>query len=105
MIASLSPTALRGRYQGLNSLTWSGGTALAPIAGGFTQQHLGNTALWIGCFLMCVLVSGGHLLAGPSRRRRVGTLLTPTVPDAPEPPMVAEPLASNLPEGIVKSVS
>ena len=41
-VAALSPLALRGRYQGLNSLNWSAGTALAPILGGLTQQHLGN---------------------------------------------------------------
>jgi MFS family permease len=99
-VASLSPVALRGRYQGLQSLSWSAGTALAPIAGGFTQEHLGNTALWAGCFLLCVLVAAGHLVAGPSRRRRIGTLLGPSMPVTVEPP-----LASNLPDGIVKTVS
>jgi MFS family permease len=99
-VASLSPVALRGRYQGLQSLSWSAGTALAPIAGGFTQQHLGNTALWVGCFLLCVLVGAGHLVAGPSRRRRISTLLSPSVPVT-----VEQPLASTLPEGIVKTVS
>ncbi|MCO8272577.1 MFS transporter [Actinoplanes sp. TRM 88003] len=94
-VAALSPAALRGRYQGLNSLSWSAGTALAPIAGGFTQQHLGNTALWIGCFLVCALVAMGHLLAGPSRRRRISTLSS--APALPEPiadvPAIAEPVA------------
>jgi MFS family permease len=96
-VAALSPVALRGRYQGLQSLSWSAGTALAPIAGGFTQQHLGDTALWIGCFLLCALVAGGHLVAGPSRRRRIASMLGPSVP--------VTALASTLPEGIVKTVS
>jgi MFS family permease len=104
-VASLSPALLRGRYQGLQSLSWSAGTALAPVAGGFTQQHLGNTALWFGCFLICALVALGHLMTGPSRRRRLGTLVSTPALDAPQPPAVAEPLASNLPEGIVKTVS
>nr|WP_221378497.1 MFS transporter [Actinoplanes polyasparticus] len=95
-VAALSPAALRGRYQGLNSLSWSAGTALAPIAGGFTQQHLGNAALWIGCFLVCALVALGHILSGPSRRRRIASLGV-TAPALPEPiadvPAVAEPVA------------
>jgi MFS family permease len=83
-VAALSPVALRGRYQGLNSLTWSAGVALAPIAGGFTQQHLGDAALWIGCFLVCVLSAAGHQLAGPSRSRRIARLTVP-VPATPSP--------------------
>jgi MFS family permease len=96
-VAALSPSALRGRYQGLNSLSWSAGTALAPIAGGFTQEHLGDAALWIGCFLVCALVAAGHLLAGPSRNRRIAQLGTAGVPAGSAvpatPPAVAEPVA------------
>jgi MFS family permease len=126
MIAELSPAALRGRYQGLNSLGWSAGTALAPVLGGFTQQHAGNAVLWIGCFVACALVAVGHLLAGPGRRRRIDALGTasaaasvvpsdassahPAAADPPAalPPAVAEPVADtpgNLPPGIVKTVS
>ncbi|GIM92358.1 MDR family MFS transporter [Paractinoplanes toevensis] len=75
-VAALSPASLRGRYQGLNSLTWSVGTALAPILGGLTQEHLGNVALWIGCFGVCVLVAAGHLITGPRRERRIAELMT-----------------------------
>jgi MFS family permease len=94
-VAALSPPQLRGRYQGLNSLNWSVGTALAPILGGLTQQHLGNATLWLGCFGVCVVVAIGHLAAGPSRARRVARLATahaePIV--EPLPPAVAEPVA------------
>jgi MFS family permease len=83
-VAALSPAALRGRYQGLNSLSWSAGTALAPIAGGFTQEHLGDAALWLGCFAVCVLVAVGHLLAGRSRNRRIADLYV-AVPATPAP--------------------
>jgi MFS family permease len=58
-VAALSPAPLRGRYQGLSSLNWSAGTALAPVLGGFTQEHLGDAALWIGCFAVCALVAVG----------------------------------------------
>ncbi|WP_250028016.1 MDR family MFS transporter [Paractinoplanes maris] len=100
-VAALSPAALRGRYQGLNSLSWSAGAALAPIAGGFTQQHFGDTVLWLGCFVVCALVAGGHLLAGPSRQRRMSAI-APAVASPVElatssethpVPTVAEPVA------------
>ncbi|MBU2663077.1 MFS transporter [Actinoplanes bogorensis] len=95
-VAALSPPSMRGRYQGLNSLGWSAGTALAPIVGGLTQEHLGNAALWIGCFAVCALVAVGHLAAAPSRERRI-RLLGPVEPVLDEPtipvPAVAEPVA------------
>jgi MFS family permease len=94
-VAALSPPALRGRYQGLNSLSWSAGTALAPILGGLTQQHLGDATLWLGCFGVCALVAVGHLASGPARARRVAQLATahaaPIV--EPLPPAVTEPVA------------
>jgi MFS family permease len=94
-VAALSPPHLRGRYQGLNSLSWSAGTALAPILGGLTQQHLGNAALWLGCFGVCTLVATGHLITGPSRARRVARLETADAAPIiePLPPAVAEPVA------------
>jgi MFS family permease len=69
-VAALSPPALRGRYQGLNSLTWSIGTALAPVLGGLVLQKAGDVVLWVGCFVLCALSAGGQLLAGPARARR-----------------------------------
>jgi MFS family permease len=74
-VAALSPAWLRGRYQGLSSLNWSAGTALAPIVGGLTQEHVGDAALWLGCFGLCALVAVGHLVTGPRRERRMAQLL------------------------------
>ena len=74
LIAELSPAALRGRYQGVNSLSWSGGSALAPIVGGFVQQHLGSTVLWLSCAGIGVAVAAGQLASGPARERRAAAL-------------------------------
>ncbi len=71
LIAELSPSELRGRYQGVNSLSWSAGAALAPIGGGFVQEHLGDATLWLGCFVVAALVAVGQLVSGPARERRV----------------------------------
>ncbi|GGN15637.1 MFS family permease [Actinoplanes campanulatus] len=73
-IAALSPAELRGRYQGLNSLSWQAGLALAPIAGGLTLQKAGGAALWGGCFALCALVAVGQWLAAPARARRAAWL-------------------------------
>jgi len=97
-LAALSPAHLRGRYQGLNSLTWSAGTALSPVLGGLTQQHLGGTALWLGCFVLSTLVAAGFLITGPSRERRIAQIASaappPTLSTSP-PPLVAEPVADS----------
>jgi MFS family permease len=74
LIAELSPAALRGRYQGVNSLSWSGGAALAPIMGGFVQEHLGSTVLWLSCAGIGVVVAAGQLASGPARERRAAAL-------------------------------
>jgi MFS family permease len=96
LIAELSPAALRGRYQGVNSLSWSAGAALAPITGGFVQEHLGNAALWLGCAAVGSLVAVGQLLSGPARERRAASLRTSgaaAVLRAIPPPSAAEPVA------------
>ena len=74
LIAELSPSWLRGRYQGVMSLSWSAGAALAPIAGGFVQEHLGNAVLWLGCAAVGAAVAVGQLLSGPARERRAAAL-------------------------------
>ena len=96
LIAELSPTALRGRYQGVNSLSWSAGAALAPIVGGFVQEHLGDATLWLGCAALGALVAAGQLASGPARERRAAALRTwgaAAVPATVPPPATAEPLA------------
>ncbi|MFF5079577.1 MDR family MFS transporter [Actinoplanes sp. NPDC000266] len=109
-VAGLSPASLRGRYQGLSSLSWSAGTALAPVLGGFTQEHLGDAALWLGCFAVCALVALGHLVAAPSRRRRIAAITEPsssaaaTVAIGALPPAEAEPVA-DIPPEIIKEAS
>ncbi|MEU7903080.1 MFS transporter [Actinoplanes sp. NPDC049118] len=100
LIAELSPAHLRGRYQGVNSLSWSGGAALAPVLGGFVQEHLGGAVLWLGCAAIGLLVAAGQIVSGPSRERRAtalrgAALVTPgaAATAVPEAAGVAPPLA------------
>ncbi|GAB1694656.1 MDR family MFS transporter [Krasilnikovia sp. M28-CT-15] len=78
LVAELSPAELRGRYQGMSSLSWSVATALAPIVGGFVQEHLGDAALWLSCAALGVAGAVGQLASGPARERRVAALRTAT---------------------------
>jgi len=104
LVAELSPAALRGRYQGVSSLAWSAGAALAPVLGGLTQQHAGDAALWLGCCGLAALVAVGQLLSGPARERRAAALNQPTAQQpaadavaATPPPATAEPAAGTPP--------
>jgi MFS family permease len=72
--AALSPVALRGRYQGVFALSWSAAGFLAPVVGAATFQYLGNTALWLGCFGISVIVAALHLTASRARERRAAEL-------------------------------
>ncbi len=76
LIADLSPAALRGRYQGVFSLSFSGAAFGAPILGGYVLQHFGSTALWLGCAGVAVVAAIGHLVTGPARERRAALLRT-----------------------------
>jgi MFS family permease len=86
--AELSPADMRGRYQGVFSLSWSAAAFIAPIAGAAVLQYVGNAALWLGCFGVGLLVTVIHLLAGPARTRRAAELSAvapPTTVAAPTP--------------------
>ncbi|WP_033345959.1 MFS transporter [Catenuloplanes japonicus] len=71
--AELAPLALRGRYQSVFYLTFPAAAFLAPAAGGFTLEHLGD-AHWLIAGAAGLVAAGLHLWAGPSRERRVAAM-------------------------------
>ncbi|MGR6322356.1 MFS transporter [Micromonospora soli] len=83
LIAELSPGALRGRYQGVFSLSWQVAGAAAPILGGLVREHAGNTALWFGCAAIGGVMAVAHLVSGPARERRAAQLRTAGTPVRP----------------------
>lgn len=92
LIAELSPDPLRGRYQGVFSLSWSIAAFAAPIGGGFVREQFGNSTLWLGCAAIGGLVAVGHLVSGPARERRATDLRTPApalMPAGSAPPAAA----------------
>jgi MFS family permease len=76
--------ALRGRYQGLYSMSWGLASFIGPALGGVVLARLGGASLWLACFGVMALVAIGHLLLGPDRARR--ELRTRTAPESPAEP-------------------
>lgn len=83
LIAELSPADLRGRYQGVFSLSWQLAGAAAPLLGGLVRQQAGNGALWLGCAALGAVMAVGHLVSGPARERRAVALRPPAAPVEP----------------------
>ncbi len=73
VVAGLSPSDLRGRYQGLYSLTFGAAMFASPVLGAAVLERLGAGALWAACLGLSLLVALGHLAAGRARRRRERT--------------------------------
>jgi MFS family permease len=85
LLADLSPEHMRGRYQGVFSLSWQGAAALTPVLGGLVQQHLGTRWLWLGCAAIGVVVAAAQAVSGPSRERRSAEMRIAEAPATPEP--------------------
>ncbi|MEY9944365.1 MDR family MFS transporter [Kitasatospora sp. GAS1066B] len=64
LVAELSPTHARGRYQGVYSLSWSAASFLGPAAGGLLLDHAGHRTLWYGCAVVGTVAAVGYLVLG-----------------------------------------
>ncbi|GAB3857225.1 hypothetical protein GCM10029963_54940 [Micromonospora andamanensis] len=71
--ADLAPPALRARYQSVFYLAFPAASFIAPTLGGFSLQLWGD-GHWLLVGALGLLAAGVHLLAGPSRERRVAAL-------------------------------
>ncbi len=74
VVAELSPAALRGRYQGMFTLSWSAASAAAPVAGGWVFDRYGETALWSICGVVGLLCALGNLTLAGAREARLAEL-------------------------------
>ncbi|MER5639968.1 MFS transporter [Kitasatospora sp. NPDC002227] len=61
LVAELSPTHARGRYQGMFSLSWSLAAFAGPLVGGYLLQHLGS-AVWWACAALGTVAAAGFVL-------------------------------------------
>ncbi|GGX83667.1 MFS transporter [Streptomyces hiroshimensis] len=88
LVARLSPTHGRGRYQGMYTLSWATASLVAPVAGGTVIDRFGADALWAGCAVVGTFTAVGYWLL----MSRVPATATDPAPEAsPEPaPEVAQ---------------
>ncbi|GAA1664747.1 MFS transporter [Streptomyces yatensis] len=70
LVARLSPTHARGRYQGMYSLSWSLASLTAPLVGGAVMDRFGADALWASSAVVGVVAAGGYAALGRAMRSR-----------------------------------
>jgi MFS family permease len=73
IIADLSPVELRGLYQGIFGSAWGLSFFIGPVLGGWVYEHLGSTALWLGCFAIGCILSLCYLWMGSLARHHEQT--------------------------------
>ncbi|MEV6968169.1 MFS transporter [Hamadaea sp. NPDC051192] len=78
-IADLSSPAMRGRYQGVASMSFTAANFFAPIVGGLVLDNTPHATLWFGLGVLGLIIAAGHLLSGPARERRATHLTRPEV--------------------------
>ncbi|SRR5712692_269469 len=70
VIANISPSHLRGTYQGTFQTVRAVAIVIAPALAGLVLQHLGATIFWRSCFVVGLLTATGYLLLGIACRVR-----------------------------------
>ncbi|MFJ6385572.1 MDR family MFS transporter [Kitasatospora sp. NPDC092039] len=100
LIAELSPTHARGRYQGVYSLSWSLASFLGPAVGGVLLERAGSVVLWGACGVCGTVAAIGYVLLGGRTGAAKGTgsgevvaVPAPAAEALAEPKPVAEPVA------------
>ncbi|MFD5467878.1 MDR family MFS transporter [Kitasatospora sp. NPDC127059] len=64
LVAELSPTHARGRYQGVYSLAWSLALFLGPAVGGVVLDDAGGGVLWGACGVCGTVAAVGYAVLG-----------------------------------------
>ncbi|MFK4267861.1 MDR family MFS transporter [Streptomyces milbemycinicus] len=76
LVARLSPTHGRGRYQGVYVLSWSLAALVAPLTAGAVIDRYGADVLWAGCAVVGTLTAAGYAslmrAVGPGMERGDG---------------------------------
>ncbi|MEU9075936.1 MFS transporter [Kitasatospora sp. NPDC048538] len=108
LIAELSPTHARGRYQGVYSLSWSLASFLGPAAGGLLLERAGGGVLWTACGMCGTAAAVGYVLLArrPGPAAVGGSGATAVVATAPVPPTAvatAAPVVTGAPVATAKA--
>ncbi|MBO4207255.1 MDR family MFS transporter [Micromonospora echinofusca] len=81
LVSRISPAHLRGRYQGVYQVAWTGSSVLGPLIGGWTIYTWGAAPLWCGCLVVGLAAAAAQLRIGARLGRRAEIV----VPVRPEP--------------------
>jgi MFS family permease len=73
-IADLSKAEMRGRYQGVASMSFTLANFFSPIVGGMLLDNTPGPTLWIVLAALAGAVAAGQIITGPARERRVQEL-------------------------------
>lgn len=66
-VANRAPSDVRGRYMSIYWLSWGLARALAPLLGGFLNDHLSPRSIWYGGLFIGLLSAWGLLLLARTR--------------------------------------
>jgi MFS family permease len=61
-VAELAPPDMRGRYMSVAGLTWSVAAGVAPLLGGYLNDHIAPVVTWYGGFLIGIIGILGFLI-------------------------------------------
>ncbi|MGW4158349.1 MDR family MFS transporter [Streptomyces sp. NPDC004788] len=70
LVARISPDHLRGRYQGLFQVAWTGAAVVAPLVGGGAIEAWGVAPLWTGCLVVGLGAAAAQVYIGTGLSRR-----------------------------------
>lgn len=71
-VAILAPADMRGRYMSISGLTWNAAYGIAPITGGYLNDHIAPRAIWIGGLITGLAAFTGYsLLAKHTQRNQL----------------------------------
>lgn len=59
IVADLAPASMRGGYQGCYQMAWGLASFAGPALGGLVFEQRGDW-LWVGCFVLGILLAIGH---------------------------------------------
>ncbi|HWG22752.1 MFS transporter [Actinospica sp.] len=96
LVARLAPAHLRGRYQGIHQIAWSGSAVLAPLTGGAAFSAFGGTPVWLGCLAIAALAAVAILRLAPALTRRLAQAAAAAAVVLPDQAPEASPLAAAL---------
>ena len=74
LIANIAPVDLRGRYNGIAGVAFGASAFVAPLAGTWVFDALGETTLWTMCFVLQALSAVAILALRPMIRTRQAAL-------------------------------